>query len=76
MAQKVYLVCKKESERSVYFPFEGYDSFEKAKKHLFETQKKVDNRRIQETDVRNEFIITDNDGNYIHTLVIEDIWVR
>lgn len=73
---KVYLVCIRENEKSVYYPFEGYYSFEKAKKHIFETQKKFDNRKVQETDRRNEFLVTDNDGKYIHTLVIEDIWVR
>ena len=76
MAMKVYLICFRKNGESVYYPFEGFDSFEKAKKHLFDTQKKIDNRKVHETSTRNEFIVTDTDGNYIHTLVIEDIWVR
>ena len=76
MTQKVYLICIRKNGDSIYYPFEGFDSFEKAKKHLFDTQKKIDNRRILETSTKNEFVITDDNGNYIQTLVIEDIWVR
>lgn len=75
MDKKVYIIAIKESNL-LCSTFEAYDSFEKAKKHIFESSKKYPDRKVLETNMKNEFDIVDKDCIYIHTLKIIDLWLR
>ena len=74
MNKKVFLVTIKETGKLASF-YEAYDSFEKAVKKLHKESKEW-NRQIRETDLRNEFKVYTNAGDYVHTLRIIDVWVR
>lgn len=75
MAKKVFIIAVKESNL-LCSTFAAYDSFEKAKKSIYESAKKFPNRKILETSLKNEFEIVDNDCIHVHTLKIIDLWLR
>ena len=74
MSKKIYLVGKKVDGGVCMVPTQAFPSFESAKKYLLEH--KPYDRRIEATDVRNEFRITDTNGNYLQTTVIRDVWMN
>lgn len=74
MAQKIYLITIKESEKLASF-YEAYDSFEKAVSHIKDGCKQF-NRYLEPTDLKNEFKVITNSGDFCHTLRIIDVWVR
>ena len=71
---KVFISTIKETGKltSIY---EVFDSFEKAVKSLKNGAKQC-NRIIRETDLRNEFRIYTAEGDFIHTILIIDVWVH
>jgi hypothetical protein len=71
---KVYLVTIKENGKLASF-YEAYDSFDKAVNKLRKECKEW-NRQIRETEMKNEFKVYTNAGDYVHTLRIVDVWVR
>jgi hypothetical protein len=74
MTEKVYLITVKETEKLASF-YEAYDLFDKAEKQIRKESKEW-NRQIRETELKNEFKVYTNAGDYIHTLRIVDVWVR
>ena len=72
--EKVYLVTIKENGKLASF-HEVYSSFSKA---LVEIQCICDayGFQIQKTELKNEFKVYTNAGEYVHTLQIIDVWVR
>ena len=75
MDKKVYIIAIKESD-ILCSTFECYDSFELAKKSIYRSAKNFPNRKVLETNRKNEFEIVDNDLIYVHTLKIVDLWLR
>lgn len=73
--KKVYVIAIKESEL-LCSTFECYDSFELAKGSIYKSVKAFPNRKILETNLRNEFDIVDNNCVHVHTLKIIDLWLR
>ena len=75
MAKKIFIIAVKETNLlcSIY---EAYDSFEKAKKSIYDSAKKFPDRKILETNLKNEFDIVDSNCIHIHTLKIIDLWLR
>ena len=71
---KVYLVTIKENGKLASF-YEAYDSFDKAVNNLRKKCKEW-NRQIRETEMKNEFKVYTNAGDFVHTLRIVDVWVR
>jgi hypothetical protein len=74
MAQKIYLITIKESEKLASF-YEAYDSFEKAVSHI-KNGSELFNRHLEETELKNEFKVVTNSGDFLHTLRIIDVWLR
>jgi hypothetical protein len=75
MDKKVYIIAIKENDLLCSL-FECYDSFELAKKSIYRSAKNYPNRKVLETNMKNEFDIVDNDCIHIHTLKIIDLWLR
>ena len=75
MDKKVYIIAIKESNL-LCSTFECYDSFELAKKSIYRAAKNYSDRKVLETNVKNEFDIVDKDLIYVHTLKIVDLWLR
>ena len=73
MEKKIYLVGKKIDGDITMVPFRAYPTFESAKKSIYDL--KHYDRRLEETELRNEFRVLDAQGNYIHTLAIRDVWL-
>ena len=75
MDKKVYIIAIKES-KLLCSTFECYESFELAKKSIYNSAKNFPNRKILETNLKNEFDIVDNNCVHVHTLKIIDLWLR
>ena len=75
MGKKVFIIAVKETNL-LCSTYEAYDSFEKAKKSIFESAKNYPDRKVLETNRKNEFDIVDKDCIYVHTLRIVDLWLR
>ena len=76
MIQKIYVVLIKDTN-TLCTQYECYNSHEKAKDFIYKSVFAfAESRKIRKTKNRNEFILTDLDGNYIHTLKIVGIWVK
>jgi hypothetical protein len=75
MDKKVYIIAIKESNL-LCSTFECYDSFELAKKSIYRAAKNYPDRKVLETNMKNEFDIVDKDCIHIHTLKIIDLWLR
>ncbi len=75
MGKKVFIIAVKETNL-LCSTFAAYDSFEKAKKSIFESAKNYPDRKVLETNRKNEFDIVDKDCIYVHTLRIVDLWLR
>ena len=75
MGKKVFIIAVKETNL-LCSTYEAYDSFEKAKKSIFESAKKFPDRKVLETSRKNEFDIVDKDCIYVHTLRIIDLWLH
>ena len=76
MAQKIYVVLIKDTNE-LCTQYECYKSHEKAKEFIYKSVSAFpESRKILKTRSKNEFIITDLDCNYIHTLKICDIWLK
>lgn len=75
MDKKVYIIAIKESNL-LCSTFECYDSFELAKKSIYRSAKNFPDRKVLETNKKNEFDIVDKDLIYVHTLKIVDLWLR
>ena len=73
MAKKIYLVGKKMDDGVCMVPTQAFPSFESAKKSIYDH--KPDDRRLEETELKNEFRVLDAQGNYIHTIAIRDVWM-
>lgn len=73
MSKKIYLVGKKVDGDITMVPFRAYSTFESAKKSVYDH--KPDDRRLEETELKNEFRVLDAQGNYIHTIAIRDVWM-
>lgn len=74
MAKKIYLVGKKvEGDEIQMVPYRAYPTFESAKRSVLNHT--PEDRRLVATEMKNEFKVTDADGNYIHTIAIRDIWL-
>lgn len=74
MRNKIYIVGKKMDDGLCMVPTQAFTTFEGARKHLFEHV--PFRRRLEVTDRRNEFRVTDNNGKYIQTVIIRDLWVN
>ena len=75
MDKKIFIIAVKES-RLLCSTFEAYDSFEKAKKSIYDSAKNYPDRKVMETNLKNEFDIIDKDCIHVHTLRIVDLWLR
>ncbi len=75
MDKKVYIIAIKESNLLCSI-FECYDSFELAKESIYRAAKNYPDRKVLETNIKNEFDIVDKDLIYVHTLKIVDLWLR
>lgn len=75
MGKKVFIIAVKETNL-LCSTFAAYDSFEKAKKSIFESAKNYPDRKVLKTNRKNEFDIVDKDCIYVHTLRIIDLWLR
>lgn len=75
MAKKIFIIAIKESNL-LCSTYEAYDSFEKAKKSIYDSAKNFPNRQVLETNLKNQFEIVDCDCIHIHTLKIIDLWLR
>ena len=75
MAKKIYIIAIKENNL-LCSTYEAYDSFEKAKKSIFDSANKFPDRKVMETNLKNQFEIVDCDCIHIHTLKIIDLWLR
>lgn len=73
MSKKIYLVGKKVDGEICMVPNRAFPTFESAKKHLL--NHKPSDRQIEETELKNEFRVLDQFGNYIHTIIIRDVWM-
>lgn len=73
MAKKIYLVGKKVDDEINIVPNRAFPTFESAKKHLLKHV--PSDRQIEETGLKNEFRVLDQFGNYIHTIIIRDVWL-
>lgn len=74
--KKVYVIIIKETGE-LTSRLEAYESFEKAKKDIYEALKEHSHEReLRETELKNEFEVWDKQGNRIHTLQIVDLWVH
>lgn len=71
--QKIYLVGKKVDGEITMVPIRAFHTFESAKKHLLKHV--PSDRQIVETELKNEFRVLDQFGNYIHTITIRDMWL-
>lgn len=74
MSKKIYLVGKKVDGDITIVPYRAFYTFESAKKHLLSNV--PSDRKIEPTELRNEFRVLDENGNYIQTTAIRDIWVE
>ena len=75
MNKKVFIIAVKETNL-LCSTFECYDSFEKAKASIYKSAKNFPDRKVLETNQKNEFEIVDYDYIYVHTLKIIDLWLR
>jgi hypothetical protein len=75
MDKKVFIIAVKETNL-LCSTFECYDSFEKAKQSIYRSAKNFPDRKVLETNLKNEFEIVDKDCIHIHTLKIIDLWLR
>lgn len=73
MSKKIYIVGKKVDGEINIVPIRAFHTFESAKKFLMEHI--PDDRKLEETDLKNEFRVLDADGNYLQTTVIRDVWM-
>ncbi len=73
MSKKIYFVGKKVDGDITMVPFRAYPTFESAMKSIYEH--KPDDRRLEQTELKNEFRVLDAQGNYIHTIAICDVWM-
>ena len=74
MEKKVYVIIVKESEKLTN-NYEAFDTFEKAVKRIKSASKKV-HYELRETDMKNEFGLYSDTGDFVHTLQIVDLWVH
>ena len=75
MDEKVYIIAIKETNLLCSI-FECYKSFELAKKSIYRAAKNYPDRKVLETERKNEFDIVDKDNIHVHTLKIIDLWLR
>lgn len=75
MDKKVYIIAIKES-RLLCSTFECYGSFELAKQSIYKSAKDFPDRKVVETNLKNEFDIVDKNCLHVHTLKIIDLWLR
>lgn len=75
MDKKVFIIAVKENSLLCSL-FECYDSFELAKKSIYRAAKNYPNRKVLETNMKNEFDIVDNECIHVQTLKIIDLWLR
>lgn len=73
MCKKIYLVGKKVDDGVCMVPTHAFYTFESAKRFL--TEHVPDDRKLEETDLKNEFRVLDADGNYLQTTVIRDVFL-
>ena len=72
--RKIYLVGKKvEGDEIQMGPYRAYPTFESAKRSIME--RLPHDRRLGATELKNEFRVLDEQGNYIHTIAIRDLWM-
>lgn len=78
MAKRIYLVAvMRNGKPSLDNVYEAYDSREKAEKWIFDTAKTFSDRRVKKSEeMKCDYDVTDDNGNYIHTLRIVEMWLR
>lgn len=76
--RKVHIVtiAEKKAEYPQNPVYECWQSFDKALENLKKTVEGIEDRKLVPTERKNEFILTNDKGEEIHTLVIEEIWLR
>lgn len=78
MAKRIYLVAViRNGKPSLDNVYEAYDSREKAEKWIFDTAKTFADRRVKKSEkMKCDYDVTDDKGNFIHTLRIVEMWLR
>lgn len=74
MRKKIYLVGKKMDDGVCMVPTQAFPSFESAKRYLLEHV--PGDRRLEPTELKNEFRVLDAQGNYLQTTIIRDVWMN
>ncbi len=77
MAQQIYLIAIVKNDEEKIDGFQAYSTKEKAEKWIYDSANEFPDRKVEkDKKMACDYIVSDDKGNYIHTLRIKQIWLR